>query len=58
VGIAWDVNGPWMLQFKETYYMNTGSSSANSSDTDVGFVYKGYKDKLDLGFGYHFIVGR
>ena len=58
VGIAWDVNGPWMLQFRETYYMNAGGSSANSSDFDIGGVYKGYKDKWDLGFGYHRLVGR
>lgn len=57
LGIVWDINGPWMLQFRETYYINAGSSSATSSDIDIGGVYKGYKDKLDFGFGYHFIGG-
>jgi len=55
--IAWDINGTWLLQLRETYYKNIGSSSVNSSDTDISAVYKGYKDKLDLGFGYHFIGG-
>lgn len=57
LGIVWDVNGPWMLQFRETYYMNAGSSSVNSSEADIGGVYKGYKDKWDFGFGYRCIVG-
>ena len=53
----WDVNGPWMLKFKETYYMNTGSSNANSSASDISGVYKGYNDTVDFGLGYQRIVG-
>ena len=45
VGLAWDINSSWMLKFRETYYMNSGNSNANSSDADIGGVYKGYKDK-------------
>ena len=57
VGAVWDVNGPWMLKFKETYYMNTGSSNANSSASDISGVYKGYNDTVDFGLGYQRIVG-
>jgi len=56
-GIVWDVNGPWMFQFKETYYHFKDDSDSDHAKSDVTVVYKGYKDIFDLGLGFAYVDG-
>jgi hypothetical protein len=56
-GVAWDVNGPWMLQFKETYYYYHEDSDSDHSKSDVSAVYKGEDSIYDIGLGFAYVDG-
>jgi hypothetical protein len=56
-GMVWDVNAPWMLQFKETYYHVKDDSDSDHAKSDVTSIYKGPKDIFDLGLGFTYVDG-
>jgi hypothetical protein len=56
-GIVWDVNGPWMLQFKETYYSYVEDSDSDHPESDVSVVYKGTDSVFDIGLGSVYVDG-
>ena len=56
-GIVRDVNGPWMLRFKETYFSYAGDSGSNHSESDISVVYKGTDNIYDVGFGFTYVDG-
>ena len=56
-GAVWDVNGPWMLQFKETYFSYVEDPGSDHSKSDVSAVYKGTDNIYDLGFGFAYLDG-
>ena len=56
-GIVWDVNGPWMLQFKETYYHFFEDSSSDHPKSDISFFYEGKNNIYDIGAGFKYIDG-
>jgi hypothetical protein len=56
-GVVWDINGPWMLQFKETYYYFHEDSGSDTSKSDVSAVYKLRNNIYDIGFGFAYRDG-
>ena len=56
-GTVWDVNGPWMLQFKETYFSYVEDSGSDHSKSDISAVYKGTDNFYDIGFGFAYVDG-
>jgi len=56
-GIVWDVNGPWMLQFKESYYYFHEDSQSDHSKSDISAIYKGKDNIYDVGIGFAYVDG-
>lgn len=56
VGIGWDIYGPWMFQFEQTFYLSKDSDSDHTK-SDFTAVYKGKKDVYDIGFGFAYQNG-
>jgi hypothetical protein len=56
-GMVWDVNGPWALAFKETYYDFVEDSRSDHLESDVSAVYKGKNDICDFGLGFTYVDG-
>lgn len=56
-GIVWDVNGPWALAFKETYYDFVEDSGSDHLESDVIAIYKGENDIYDVGVGFVYVDG-
>ncbi len=56
-GIVLDVNGPWMIQFKETYYYFFEESSSDHPKSDISFFYEGKNSIYDIGAGFIYVDG-
>jgi hypothetical protein len=56
-GTVWDINGPWMLQFKEKYYFYVEDSGSDHPESDISAVYKGTDNVYDVDFGFVYVDG-
>jgi len=54
-GFVHDINGPWMLQFKETYYYFFEDSGSDHPKSDISILYKGQDDVYDIGAGFIYV---
>jgi hypothetical protein len=54
-GFVYDVNGPWMFQFKETYYYFLEDSASNHPKSDISLLYEGKNDVYDIVAGFIYV---
>ena len=54
-GFVYDVNGPWMFQFKETYYYFLNDSASNHPKSDISLLHEGQGDIYDIGAGFIYV---
>lgn len=51
-GVSYDINKDWKVTFEEEFRLGDDGGHLYYHHSDLGFVYKGFADWIDLGFNY------
>lgn len=54
-GVSFDINKEWMGKFDEEFRLGNDGGNLYYQHSDIGFIYTGLADWLDLGFNYRYI---
>jgi len=57
-GTSFDLNKDWTVEVQENMKFRQGAGHLYLHQTDLGFVYKGLTDWIDLGFNYKVSFGK
>lgn len=55
VGVSFDINKDWEVTFEEQFKLGENAGHLYQHHSDLGFVYKGFADWIDLGFNYRLV---
>jgi len=54
-GVSTNINKDWKFTFEEEFKLGDDGGNLYSRHSDVGFVYKGLADWVELGFNYRYV---
>ena len=57
-GVSFDINKDWGCSFEEEFRFGDDAGEFYYHHSDLGFVYKGFADWIDLGFNYRQVFER
>jgi hypothetical protein len=52
---SFDINKDWKVKFEEEFRLGEGGGHLYRHPSDLGFVYKGFADWIDLGLNYRLV---
>ena len=57
-GVSFDINKDWGCSFEEEFRFGDDAGELYYQHSDLGFVYKGFAEWIDLGFNYRQVFER
>lgn len=58
LGFRWEVSEDWRLDFEEAWRFNDDASNFYYEHSDIGILYRGLADWIDIGLNYRAIYDR